>query len=330
MKKIIAGCFLVAIILSSPKAYSQVDLEKVAQTGLQFLKVDMHARSAGMASAYSMVGNDVSAIFSNPAGMALIDSRVDAFGSRVSWIGDISYTAAAAAVNLDNWGVFALSFRTSDYGQIIGTQVSDTDEGFVETGNVDVGSQAVGFAYSRSLSSQFMIGGQIKYAAQWLGESRLNSGRVVDNKVSGIAYDFGTIYYPGLLPSLRIGMSIRNFSQEFQYQEESFELPLTFKLAMAFDVMDLFGGSNVHSMLFAVDAMHPRDYTERVHVGGEYWYNNIIALRAGYKTNYDIEGLTAGFGLQYDLAGMNFEFDYAYSAMSRFSNVNRITLGFGF
>ena len=35
------------------------------------------------------------------------------------------------------------------------------------------------------------------------------------------------------------------------------------------------------SLVLAIDAVHPRDYTERIHVGGEYWYMDMIALRAG-------------------------------------------------
>jgi len=37
------------------------------------------------------------------------------------------------------------------------------------------------------------------------------------------------------------------------------------------------------SFILAFEALHPRDYTERYHIGGEYQYNNVLAVRAGYK-----------------------------------------------
>ncbi|MEJ2568372.1 MAG: hypothetical protein P8Z50_05810, partial [candidate division WOR-3 bacterium] len=57
-------------------------------------------------------------------------------------------------------------------------------------------------------------------------------------------------------------------------------------------------------------------------IGGEYSIG-VLKLRAGYKFNYDEEGLCAGIGI-----GMsNIKLDYAYSAFGAFNLVNRVTLG---
>lgn len=148
----------------------------------------------------------------------------------------------------------------------------------------------------------------------------------VSNEAGGFAFDFGTIYYPGFR-SFRFGMSVRNFSPQLKYQEETFELPLTFRIGAAMDVLDLVGGIPNNSLLISVDALHPRSYTERIHVGGEYWFRDLLALRGGYKFNYDEEGLSLGFGLKYPIAGINLRVDYAYTDFGVFTNVNRITIG---
>jgi len=106
-------------------------------------------------------------------------------------------------------------------------------------------------------------------------------------------------------------------------------LPLTFKIGAAMDVLDLMG-EHGNPLLIAIDAIHPRDYTERIHIGGEYWYNNMIALRAGYKFNYDEEGFSAGIGFQQTIAGVALKLDYAYSDLGVFDAVSRFSFGISF
>ncbi len=253
----------------------------------------------------------------------------DFFATRTNWIADISYSAGALAKDLGNLGTIGINFVGTDYGDnIIGTRVASTEEGYIETGNLDIGAYAIGLSYARSLTNKFKFGVQIKYAHQHLGENLISEeeNKIVQNRVNGLGYDIGTIFYPGY-KSFRFAMSIRNFSSQFKYEEEAFELPLTFRIGMAMDVLDLIDETGIHSFLLSVDALHPRDHTERIHIGGEYWYNEIIALRTGYKTNYDEEGLSLGFGLRYEFSGINLKVDYSYSQMGVFENVNRITIG---
>lgn len=327
MKKVISLYVMLAFFLwvATPPAHAQ--LKKVAQTGLQFLKVDMSARAAGMGGAFSMVGEDANAMMYNAAGMTEAEN-VDIYIARTNWIADISYNAAGIIKNAGNWGTFGLSFRNSDYGEVVGTRVAGNAQGFEETGNLNFGAYAIGGAYARRLSSRFSVGGQIKYAYQHLGSNTLEGGETVQNQVSGLAYDFGTIYYPGL-ESLRLGMSLRNFSPQYRYVEQTFELPLTFRIGFAADVLDFFDVSN-SSLTLAVDALHPRDYTERLHIGAEYWYLDTFAIRGGYKVNYDEESFSLGFGAHQEFGGIGLKLDYAYSALGIFGTVNRFTLGTSF
>jgi hypothetical protein len=165
--KLLAFLLIVGLLIPS---HAQVN--KIAQTGLQFLKVEMSPRSAAMGGAYTLAGNDATAMFSNPAGMALSDSRVDFFAGHIPWIADISYNALAVMSNLGmsnlgNMGRIGFSFISSDYGDdIIGTQWADTESGFVETGNVEIGAYAMGLSVARSLTDKFSVGVQVKQTYQ--------------------------------------------------------------------------------------------------------------------------------------------------------------------
>jgi len=305
-------------------------INKTAQTGLQFLKIDMGARAAAMGGSYLMVGEDATAMFYNPAGLAKLQHKYDFFATQTNWIADINYIAGGLAANIGNIGTFGISYVAADYGDdIVGTRYdATTEQGYTLTGNLNVGAYGIGLSYAKGLTDKFSIGGQVKFVSQQLGENRLSTGKTVKNEVSGVAYDFGTIFYPGF-KSFRFGMTIRNFSPEFKYVEEGFELPLTFIIGFAMDVLD-FMGEHQNNLLVSIDATHPRDYSERIHLGAEYLFMDMIALRAGYKFNYDVEGLSAGVGLQKDIGSLKLDVGYSFSESEYFDAVNRISFGFSF
>jgi hypothetical protein len=151
-----------------------------------------------------------------------------------------------------------------------------------------------------------------------------------ENATNTIVYDIGTIFYPGF-ESLRVGMSIVNFSPAVRYEFEegrtnSFELPLTFKMGAAMDILDLLGEHQNFSLLVDFELVHPRDYSKRYHFGGELSLMNILKLRAGYKFGYDEESFGVGAGINTG----NIKLDYAYNDFGRFDFVNRVSLGIGF
>jgi len=307
---------------------SEAQMNKVAQTGLQFLKVDVGARAAALGGAMTLSSYDANAVFYNPAGLAHMGHELDIMFNHTQWIADINYSSAAAAYSLGDWGIVGVHALFADYGDILGTRVAANDQGYDVTGNLDVSAYSFGVSYARNLSEQFSIGGTVKYVGQQLGSNLMPSGETKENKVSGFAFDFGTIFYPGW-DSFRFGMSIRNFSAEFEYEQESFELPLQFTIGVAMDVLDLFPMEN-QSLLVSIDAVHPRDFSERVKFGAEYTLYNLVSLRAGYKTNHDNESFSAGIGLFHKFMIFSVKVDYSYSAMEYFDGVNRFSIGLYF
>ena len=335
MKKLIAFFAILSIILLIP-FQSFATIKKLGQTGLKFLSVGVGARAAGMGEAFTIVGDGANALFYNPAGVAQMNSHFDFTVSVTDWISDVSYNAIGFVLNGGNWGNFGISIISPDYGIIGGTQVAPTEAGYKETGLLDVGAFAGGLSYARQITNKFRIGGQIKYASQHLGSNlipmivggEMAGTELKDNKVSGLAYDLGTIFYPKFsgIESFGFGMSIRNFSPQFKYAETAFQLPLTFTIGFAMDILDLYGKHPDQFLLVEIDALHPRDYSERLHLGAEYSYKDMMTVRTGYKFNYDEEGLT--FGVGFNFGGL--KLDYAYGDFGVFNVMNRISLGMAF
>jgi hypothetical protein len=311
-----------AITVSTSNVYPQ---KKLAQTGFQFLSVGSDARASAMGEAFTTVEGLSSALFYNPAGMARLSSFVDVTANHTQWIADIKHYSFSLA--LSPWGgrngVFGISAMSVDYGEMQGTMVWANPEGYIDTDIFKPQAIAIGVGYARCLTDKFSVGGQIKEVSQSLGKSVVPEEGVKKNLASALAFDFGTIYRTGF-KSLSFGMSVRNFSEETKFEEEGFQLPLTFKIGLSVNALDFFMDvpREKHSLLLIMDAVHPRSYPEYIDLGGEYLFMDMFALRLGYRTGQDECGLTMGFGLQ----KFGLSFDYSYTPFGVFDSVHRFTV----
>ena len=339
---------LVLFLVGVPSAWGQSvetdipETEKLAQTGFKFLSVSPDARSAGMANALTAAprGSSIS-MFHNPASMARFGEFLHVATGQTQWIADVNYNMASLALRPADgiYGVFGLSLVAVDYGEYRATVRANNTKGYEDYGDIGLTNPnptalGVGVSYSRTLTDQFAVGGNVKYARQSLGTSVLSGGEggyeSEDYSMGTVVFDFGVLYQTGFR-SLNLAMSARNFSRELTYVSENFELPLTFQIGMSMDVMDLTSfDADMHNLLLSVEAERPRDFSEQLKVGGEYEFMDVFALRAGYLFPSDERGVNVGAGVHPELGGLSFGADYAYTSFGVFDNVHRITLQLGY
>lgn len=341
-----AACLLAAFLVTS-LAPGQ-DREKLAQTGFQFLSVVSDARAAALGEAMTSLRTGSSALFFNPASLSDMDGILDITASTNQWIADIRHVTFSAAFNPahGDFGCFALSVQSVDYGELLGTRVSVANPlGYEDTGVFSLKALALGIGYAKQLTDRFSAGGHVRWVHQDLGQStiatnirevypgtdsayRVADASVVDNKLSPLVFDFGTRFKTGL-GSLVFGMSVRNFSTDVSYASEGFQAPLMFTLGISMDLMDLsdlIGERPTGQQLYcSIDASHHRDHPEQVKVGLEYGFMNLLSLRAGYaSSNNDETGFSYGIGV----SQFGFSFDYAYTRYGIFGTVHRMTARF--
>jgi hypothetical protein len=311
--------------------------EKIAQTGFQFLSVSSDAKASALAEAATSLEMSSSSLFYNPAGMASMEKTFDASFSMNKWIADINHNAFSVAFRpaQGKYGVFGISVLSVDYGDIIWTTVANNEQGYVDsndpafTGGIGkTGANSIGMGYARQLSDHFSIGGQVKQVHQSLGENTVtvtdSTTAVVKNQLTPLAFDFGTLYKTGF-KSLQFGMSVRNFSKEIKYSEESFELPLVFTLGISMNLFDLVKWQGVQqSAVLSIDATHYRSHREQLLVGMDYTLMDALSLRLGYIFGNDENNVTFGFGLSY----FGVVLDYAYTPFGVFDSVQRISARF--
>ncbi len=321
--------------------YAQ-EVTKVGTTVAPFLRIDVGSRAVGMGGAFAAIANDVSAMYWNPAGVARI-ANAEAMFSNTRWIADLNFNFVAFALNLRNLGFIGLNAAFLTMDQMERTTILEPQG----TGEMfDVGSYAFGLCYARNLTDRFSIGLNFKYITE----------NIYHSSAHGIALDVGTLF-DTQFNGLKIGMSIANYGTKMKMggrdmliqadvdptvygnnpninsslETDKFDLPLMFRVGVA---MDLLKGAANSNFILSVDALHPNNDVESVNVGGEYVFNNMFALRGGYKSLFkdaSEEGLSFGAGVNYKLLGKTtIKIDYAYQDFGVLKEVQLFTIGLGF
>jgi hypothetical protein len=334
MKKTILIALLL-ILTSLTTTYSQVSLNKVAQTTMNFLLVGTSPKASAMGEAFTAYGSGVEGMFYNPAGMAEMNSQFNVTVNYTDWIADINYLSGGVAWNLNNLGVIGINLLTVDYGTIHGTSLLGAGEsdlyplGYKDNGNVsNVGAYSVGITYAKSISEQFAFGGTVRFAGQNLGQNLLESG-MKDNNASKLVFDLG-VKYKTFFNGFAFGMSIRNFASNIKREEIDEQLPLVFALGASINLMNFILPEHDGALHLATDFLHQNNYSERINVGLEYIFLNMLSVRGGYQTNRDLASWSGGVGFNYSLFDYEVEVNYSYSRYEIFNSVNRLSLLFAF
>jgi len=309
---------------------------KLAQTGFNFLLVSSDARASAIGDAVNSLDGYTGALSHNPSTMGDVQSLVNIDFSINSWIAGIKYMALDAIVSplSGRYGVVGLSFQSVNYGDVEGTVVAQNDQGYIDTELLTPSAFEAGIAYADMISTQFGVGGQVKLVYQSLGKSIVPNGNTFTTKqnvASTVAYDFGTIFKTGI-KSLNFGMSVRNFSQDVKYEQEAFQLPLLFTFGISANLLDFYevAGPN-QAFLLSCDVTHPTAHPEQIKLGAEYKFMNVIALRGGYITGDDEDGVTYGLGISsagLGISSVNFNIDYSYTPFKYLNSIQRFTVTF--
>ncbi|MBC8183730.1 PorV/PorQ family protein [candidate division KSB1 bacterium] len=320
--------------------------KKVAQSGMTYLAVSLGARESAMGDASVAAVRGIQGCFYNPAVLADIKGTEGCI-NQVNWLVDTKLYGMAAAQSLGNLGTIGFDLVYMDYGQIVGTKRVDksvNDRGFITTGDINVQEFAVGVSYSRRISDKFAFGMKVKCIHEDLGKAAIVVKEITDDETGEIikiredknwklnhwGMDFGTIYHTGF-KSLAFAMFMQNFSTDMKYWYEEFQLPMSLRLGMSMDMTDFFMEDNENlAVNFAIDAINPNDYTERIHIGTEVVCLKRFALRTGYKFNHDVESFTFGMGINFEIAGCSAVLDYGFTRANYFKDINRFSVHFSF
>ncbi len=306
------------------------EIERVGQSGWQFLKINGDARQAAMGGAFSAISQgDANGVFGNPATLTDV-KNFNVQLNALRWVADIDHKSFAVAGHLGDVGVVAVSLAMLDYGDIPETVNLPLDASsttpFV-TGNMFTANDlAVGVSFARAITSKLSLGGNVRWIRQTIAELSMTNW----------SFDVGTMYYTGF-KSLRLAISARNFgpdsrlggwSDQYQTESDNVRMPFDFRGGLAMDFFDDEGSP--HLLTIVAEGDHPNDGKEKFHVGGSYSFEKMFFLRVGYKFNYDVQKYTFGVGLNFAVGETMGSLNYAYADFGVLTRVHVMSLGFSF
>lgn len=276
--------------------------------GASFLRLALGARASGMGEAYAAVAEDASSVFFNPGAMpAVLGTRVTVVHNEYL---EFFRFEQAAITHETKWGTFGFMFT--------GLYVDDMDRYEDQPSAVSLGTfgaydVAVAVAYGRYIVPNVAVGVSLKPVYQ----------RIDESTASGFAFDAG-IYHVSRIRGVKLAATVANLGTPMKFDAEEFALPRYARIGASYEreVPELDG-----RVMLTFDALFPNDDGVREHIGGEYSYRRVVALRAGYKAGYDVQGATFGLGVVYrDIA-----IDYAFLPVSNdLGDSHRFGVGFSF
>jgi hypothetical protein len=345
--KLTAGFLLFCGLSSTVKA--QVDPINVVTTAVPFLRISPDARSGGMGDMGVATSPDaVSGLWN--IGKVAFNEHSGITATYTPWLKDIVndvYLASLTGVYKfdDNQAIHA-SVRYFSLGKITFTNNLGVDlsEGRPREFGIDVG-------YSRRLNAKNGIGIALKYINSDLTNG-VPSGSTTYKSGSAVAADIGYYHdgVKADGDGFAWGAVLSNLGSKIAYTDNADAKDfIPANLGLGFNYRNKFNSTNsisfglelnkllvptppaegdaaaltayrkksVISSWFSSFGDAPGGFSEelkefQVSLGGEYWYNNQFALRAGYFFESAEKGnrkyFTAGLGLKYNVFGFNFAY----------------------
>jgi hypothetical protein len=124
-------------------------------------------------------------------------------------------------------------------------------------------------------------------------------------------------------------MGFRNLGGNAQATQggEEVIMPAVFNVAGAMEILGKKGAPAYATL--SLEYSFIVDYAQSARVGVETWLNNMLALRAGYRSNVELEDWSVGVGLKHKVKGKTFMIDASYhnNREKVFNQPFRLTFG---
>ncbi len=353
MKYMIKCLFvLVCLLLFTGSLVFGATGKQIGTTGAMELLIPVGARSTALSGANIANVEGVDAMYWNPAGACMLDSRAEAMFSYQNYIADIYVSYVAAITNIGSIGNIGLSVKALNFGEIMETTTENPDgTGLTFSPNY----LTLSAHFSRKFTDRIRFGFNAKIISE----------KIMSTSASGFAVDLGLQYINE--SGLRLGFVLTNFGGNMQFTGQDLEkrqqvtgteygseltslsiptmkcgLPTQLKIGAGYNLkIDDMNAVSL-SGVFVNNASAYNTYTGSL----EYAFKDMVFIRAAYSAAF-MEGLedeyegfvtqeqnylwgpSFGGGVKLGVgANMSLMVDYAYQITEFFDNVQWFSFSF--
>jgi long-subunit fatty acid transport protein len=361
---------LFVIVLASVVLIFSSQVYAVSEAAVLFLQISPGARAAGMGEAFVALADDATAVFWNPAGLAFLQGREITL-MHANWLpqfdSDLFYEFGAYRHSVEGIGTFGVNITFLNLGKQYITG-EDSPEILGEFSSYEF---ALSGTYGTLLNEYWGVGLGLRYIRSNLSDvgAGAEKGEGKANAFAfDLATLYKLPIHPKL--SFGFNLSNLGPKITYIDAAQADPLPTNLKIGLAYRIVEskynkLTATADLNKLLVnrhadgTSDAFYKAIFTspwtivekERQNIGGddeeiigetkifngiisggmEYWYSDLIALRAGYYWDKPgkVEFVSFGAGIQYSL--YRFDFGYVSAAEGHpLANTMRFSLSIGF
>lgn len=332
--------FLFAMLLSIFSS-TGILLAQAGGSSVPFLRISPDARSSGMGETGVAIADDANAVYWNPGGLGFLDylTEGDEFTDPIPyrqvmlsfspWLpqfnADLFYSYGTYAQYIEDVGTIAVNLMFMNLGEFTRT----TQNGQV-LGTFNSNEFALGAYYGTTITDDLGLGVGLKYIRSNLTPATETSQAGAGNSV---AVDIGLMWKPLDLwifeDNLSAGLNLQNLGPKITYISESDPLPTNIRAGLAYRIYkdefnDLKLALDLQKLLVKRDADGGSDPVPvslvtawenpgmEFSIGAEYWYEQVIAMRAGYFTEPSSLGGRKFWNLGASVRYQIFRLDFGY------------------
>jgi len=306
-----AGALVAVILAGATEAQAQGSVEQVAAKALQ---IGVGARAAGMGDAQTGVADDAYALYWNPAGLALLP-RAHVALMHNTWLGSMK-SEYLSYVQPSPRSAFGISLQYLHFGEFQRYAADSQGYPVPLPGSYSPYGLVATYGHAWRLTSKVAFGGAVKAYSE-----------IVDTYNNfTLALDAG-FQYRRVVPHLDVGFMVQNLGLPVQ----GYGLPFNFRAGAAYHLpWRIHAKGDRFQAALDFNLQVPVDQPFYTNVGLEYWYQNTLALRVGYKLSEVNQlgsgsGLTAGLGIRL----LDYSLDYALASFGEMGLTHRFSLTVG-
>jgi len=303
-----SGYLVVALSFLAPvlSMVSRVEAGTVGTTTADLLKINQGARPAGMAGAYTAVGDDAYSVNYNPAGLIGVRSP-QLILLHSDHLAYIAYEYGVFAFPWKADRALAVNFTYRHTGSIDNPPLP----GEPDNPAVSASDFLVAISGAKDFGGKFSVGLTAKYL----------TSNLAGYKSAAYAGDFG-VKFLQLPYNIKAGLSVQNIGSSMDFVKNDLEnlkdpLPMFIRGGLGWATKV----NRKRDLNIGVEMFKPKDQPLKMALGAEFWlFEKLFAVRAGMKRekiSSDPGNLfhtyTIGFSLTRAFEGTDLSLDFAYN-----------------